>query len=1334
MLKKQSLRLSFPLLSALTVCSLVNYFCFTPVLTAAEIAPEKDIVVVGEESEEPEWKRMWDNGRAHTRNQQYEKAIPYYLEVLKQKPNIEEVKWELCRVYMETKQFDDASLLLDSLLELNGNRIEYLLSAGNISLLTQKENQAVLYFGQVLEKDPGGKFYIEALEGLIDALIGQGKKDLAIPLMEQLYGSGGVSPDLLLNLAQLLTKAGELKKANYYYQELINKYRISPQVVRQAASILEQLEEFDSAAALWERYLGEADDIRLRQKLADYYFSQKKYREALPHLIILLDHDVNRAEYLLQVGNIYLLTLGRADKALGYLETYTNEFPEGEDVSREIENIRLILANNLLSIVENSGVWMLWTDLAKITPDRVGIYRAMADLLEALGKNKELMEVLQIINIHRPEDLQIRLKLSSLYYQNKSYQRCLDTLNEINASDNLSADYFQLRMRCEQALKDDQALIASYRAYLDIFPADEAARVKAIMLGGAIGDLKAVHRLLRGYRKLDNKSSVSDLNILKAGVDALVLNQFYTEAESLVSDILQQKEIDENVYSLFSRQSARINYLRGMEYAAEQQLRVSLVKSSGTLDIIFDLIGNSIKNKDVKSALVWLTLAENQLAQDRRFNDMTDDVSGLNYYRLKTYQLSGKLKLMRKEAHAHLESLDRTKTYNSYDIEIFKLLIADYYRQKLYQLFKNTVYTYSNSLGNSGVMSVLFLLVDASEEGDLRDSLNTVFLQNSVAELFDIYDYLLLLKEAETASFLLEHLEARLPESVRLEISRAKVYLDQYQYDKAEKRYQTLVKRYPDEKYFYEQVIAIEGYSPESMGKTSLTGSADGRTVSKTDFSAADQQDYSVQKQLKMARELWLNDNETEALKIYENLELSLMEQLNPLLELIKYAPDYTSISQVSFWNSLLTSKHDIEILDYVMSSSFFASHLSDEISQKTAESYENYRWLKIVAKERIAKQALNQRKFYQAEKRYQELMEEENIQSENVYTDLATVYNRLGRYAKETELLEKIKEQQIYYPQLQTVFEKNINRRRPQLFFDGLFLKEDGRNGDIDIKQQYLGLGLKIQPTLYQEAGFLAGRNIYGNSEDSSILTSNALSVQYGLFFGNDAALNAKIGFEDIKETGSAYFLYDFRLSGRLAESVEGYLKMDQMLVRDTINSISEGILRRDIQAGITIDYVPRVFLGIDFTYRDYNDDNEGKKFHLWSSYRIFSDVSSLDITYDYIKLENEINSDPQFSDLGDLNEVDLGYWSPGNYWIHSLTARVKRELWPPGKRQSGTSFVAAQYGLGYEEGDNFIQQFELDILLEISTPFLLKGTFVSDWSDDFNRTMAYATFVYRW
>jgi len=316
----------------------------------------------------------------------------------------------------------------------------------------------------------------------------------------------------------------------------------------------------------------------------------------------------------------------------------------------------------------------------------------------------------------------------------------------------------------------------------------------------------------------------------------------------------------------------------------------------------------------------------------------------------------------------------------------------------------------------------------------------------------------------------------------------------------------------------------------------------------------------------------------------------------------------------------------------------------------------------------------------------------------------------------------------------LQTVVEKNENRRRPQLYLGGLFRDEDGRNGDIDIKQQYVGLGLRILPTLYQEAGFQAGRNIYGNSEDNSALTSNVFAAQYKYLFGNDAEVNVKIGFEDISEVGNAYYFYNLMLSGSLAESVNGYLSADQTLVSDTIQSLSEGIYRREIKAGLTIDYIPRIFLGMDVTYRDYNDDNDGKRFHLWSSYRIFSDASNFDITYDYVKMENKINSDEESLVDGELVGEDLGYWSPGNYWKHSLTAKVKRELWQPGKRQSGTSFVSAQYGIGYEAGDNFIQQFELDILLEISTPFLLKGTFVSDWSDDYNSTKAFASFVYRW
>ena len=275
---------------------------------------------------------------------------------------------------------------------------------------------------------------MQALEGLIQALVNQDKMKVAIPLMEQLYQSGGESPNLLLNLAQSLSKAGELKKSSYYYQELINKYRVSHEVIHQAASIYEQLEEIDAAAVLWDRYLNEApESLYLRQKLAEYYLTREKYQEALPHLIILLDHNVNREEYLLQTGKIYLLTLGRADKALGYYESYANEFPQGENVSSEIENIRLILANNLLSIVENDGVWMLWTDLAKITPDRVGIYRAMADVLEGLGyKVLTATDGLQAIEVYQRYQSEIDLVVLDVVMPRLGGPDALHAIKEIN--------------------------------------------------------------------------------------------------------------------------------------------------------------------------------------------------------------------------------------------------------------------------------------------------------------------------------------------------------------------------------------------------------------------------------------------------------------------------------------------------------------------------------------------------------------------------------------------------------------------------------------------------------------------------------------------------------------------------------------------------------------------------------------------------------------------------------------------------------------------------------------------------------------------------------------
>ena len=182
---------------------------------------------------------------------------------------------------------------------------------------------------------------------------------------------------------------------------------------------------------------------------------------------------------------------------------------------------------------------------------------AMADLLEALGKNKELLEVLQVINYHNPEDIETRLKLSSLYFTDKAYGRCLETLNEIRNRDNLPEEYFHLRMRCEKILNHDQALMTSYLEYLDLFPDDEHARLVAIALGGAVGDVSAVRKLMEGYRQRSRKETGSERTLVKSVVDALIMNQFLTEADRLVSAVTQKTTIDADTHSPSFRANLR---------------------------------------------------------------------------------------------------------------------------------------------------------------------------------------------------------------------------------------------------------------------------------------------------------------------------------------------------------------------------------------------------------------------------------------------------------------------------------------------------------------------------------------------------------------------------------------------------------------------------------------------------------------------------------------------------------------------------------------------------------------------------------------------------------
>jgi len=1332
------IRTSFHTIFCLQLVVLL-FFLWHQQILAAPIAPDKQITVISKDSKEPLWKQRWDMAREQTNRKDFLKAIELYNEVLKEKPHIEEVKWELSKVLIAIKDYEKASILLKSLIETDGDRIDYLISAGNIALFKQQYEQAGLYFGQAYEQDPGGKQAREALVGLIESLKAQRKTQITIPLIEQLYQRGEITPELLLDLARYTKETGILAKSQHYFSELVTKYRVTTSVLKESAYVIEEVGNIDEAALLWKRYIEEnPSDLEFRQKYVNYLLEKKRFSDALPDLLVLLDNNINRENLLLVTGKIYLFTQGRPDKALGYFERFRDEFPEGKDVSSDIANIQLIMANDLLSIVENDGVWMLWRDLAKITPDRIGIYRAMADLLENLNKEKELIEVLELITIHDPDDIDNLMKLSKLHMSKQEYSKCLTALKLGQKREDLPPSYYLVKASCEDGLGDDRARLQSYVLYLETNPGGEAIRKEAIRLAGDLGLVNILQDIYSPYLQNSKNGSKQTLDMSLLYIDALMKMQLYSQAYKELKRLIATFNKRPDYLIRLNTKRARLLLKQGFSFKSEQLLLQTAALHPLSAEVLLALGRFYLAKEDDKAATIWLYHIEQNdywLSNGKPLSQ--EQKSELFYQNLQLLELSGQKQEAINKASAYLATRAASKAIIQADGNILLFLAINHYLAKNYNKGQRIVDTYKKFInGSKQIKAINTLLEKAIIAGKASKSKpqKSANIARNIADALNASELLVEMHRYSLAKEYLTDLREEIPDSLRVMTLTAITDKALLAYDDAYSTYQTLHLSYPNETFFLkksQEIEYLQGNPKKIIDKNSVALKA---LLSEKDGVSEDKSLIIPGTTLLLARSLWTEDRWEDALKLYEILYEHLNQSVAKGIDQLKKTPGFDTLQKTSLWGTYIAPDSDKDILNIVMEPSFFSRYLQESIAQQATVFYEDYRWLQIISKEKDAKKSLYAAEFYQAEQTYKELLDVTDKGDELSFPELATIYSRLGRYAKETELLEKIKEKNIYYPVLEESAKKNKRQRQPQLSFDGAYKEELGRNGFKDITQKYTGIGLHIQPTLFQEIGFDAARNEYGNSSDSTLLKSYYILGNYSIIFNDYFQADINLGVEDFDTDGKTFILYDIGIKSYLEEHVGAYLLYKQYPVDDTIQSLAEGIYRQDVNAGLTLDYLPFIFLGFDFNLLNYSDNNQGKKFHLWSSYRLFGKRSTFDLAYHYEKFETSISNVEATSNLELPEASDVPYWSPGNYWKHLLAAEYRLELWPTGRYQSGTSYVSALYGIGYESETNLYQQLGINFFLEIIPSILLKGTFAYDWSDDYDRQETFASFVYRW
>lgn len=1325
-------------ITCLAVFVIVIQYCL-PIQAA--IAPERDVIIIDNQdrSDNPSWKTIWDEARMFSRNGKLEEAKKKYNKLLNVKPNIEEAKWEYCKVLVELKDWSDASMILESLLEIDPNRTDYLLKAGMVALKNKKYQPAVKYFGQVYRKRPFGPLAVEALEGVISGLEGMGKKQEAFPLQQQLYLRNPNNQKALLQLARLAKDLGWMEKAGFYYSSLVAKFKVEDGILIEAAFVYEKQNKEDKALYYQLKYLANHPKYLPFQKIvADYYLKSGKKRSALPHLLVLNEQGEGGDALLLQIADIYLKEKDRPDKALFYLEKFQRKHPDDQVIVKKIEHIQTKLAKDLLSIVLNDGADMLWSDLEKITLNRKAIFETMADLLAHREKDKELLQVLEIIHAHYPQDMKIVWRLAELAFKKQKYKECYDYLILIDKSGKQFPRYLSLKAQVEDLLGYQYEELSTFSQMLKENPDNLHARKIALKLAGNLGLVKVLQKLfLETPPSIKDKKALEELE--KYYIDGLIENRMFSNVMGTYHKILSRFSKNDKRGVNLKIRLAEGFYKEGQTFLAEQMLREIIGENVGVAKALEKLSQMAFEGGNLDWGKAWLYLLSQKTGVDLRGNDYVHWPEEVFYQKVELFVAERRFETAIMMLRDYLDQLTKYSVVNSKELK-FKA------RVNLCRiLFKNGQYEEAKSLihdllENPPEQIELIVILDKIKNIQAREenSKKKIGYDVDVSKLKPFPKFQAALYEFEYGSLkradrLVHSYLHMVPSSVNAKILEGKIFVTQKKFDKALKIYNNLSKEYPKEAFFRNQIMELEFKQgnfkklvreiPSETTKLPLYVSNSYEITTENDL---------YRRRLLLARSLWAEGQLEASIKVYESLlKTSVQKIFLQKIDSIKTGFHFSPLKR-SLWDKMTFSNtQDDDPMVAVMEPLFVGNHMGQPINLITANLYEKYRWQKLVQNELSAKQAVKRRDYHQAEKEYKALIKKGDS-DETIY-DLAKVYSRLELYGKEGELYERLKNKGSEYPELDALVKQNALKRLPRMSFDFLFLDEKGRDGYIDIRKRSGGIEGWRMPAFNQELDVRAERNYYISSDSSQTIWTSKINGTYTINLSDDTDFLINLGGKFANS--DANFLYKLQLKGRMNEFLSGDIAVGQAEVEDTIQALRDGIYYRDFGAGLKIDSFPRMFMGGDFRYREYTDENHQNRYHFWASYDLFGEVSFLQLKYDYTSLQNSKNNlGHDISLTTDLISGDLPYWSPNSYWQHMLTVRFKHNIDTENITHTSPSYYTLDYSFGYETNSEVINSVGFNIFLEMNRHFLLKGNFNYSDSGVYRMNTGMLSVIYRW
>ncbi len=1278
---------------------LVAVIFFSPCVAIAApsfVVPSKEIIpIIGQE--EPSWKKNWDEARLLVRQGMLEEAAFLYRKVLQEKPLAEVVTWEYCQLLFVLGRNNVLSPLLRQLIETDPYNNNYLSMAGFVDLSRGEYERAVQWLGEAYAAAPEGSSGVAVLAGLVDALCRLGHAQYAFPLMEQLYQRDPERPGLVENLAETAKKIGLLEKARGYYSMLIEQEEADERTLADAAEVLLAVNDNDGAAALWQRFLlKQPDNFEFRKMLAEYLQQRGRKKEALPHLLYLIENQPGfPRELLLVAGRIVFHDVGRADKALSLFEQYLQYMPEHQDVRAEIDAVQQQISKELLPIAENGKPQELWQDLGKITVDPRSIFLNMAGILEKRNKLVATVSLLNVLleNTDEEQDA-LLLRLVALNERLGKKQRAYELLCKVDNPVNRNNAWYRKKIQFERELGFDLVAYQTMRQLLKQSPRSRDVFMDVLRMAGNLGFLKDLEELGAQMEITGPKSYQDILDYCAALRKVGALQQ----AEELYDRLLQQSWLSKKQHHRTILDRAALYGEVDLTSKEQQQYRMLLAESPDDLEAIQALFAWAIETGDLDAAQILFDVFRKVTRSGDRNKDWSLEtiIAQVRLLEAKGDVGDAVALLKKKRIVTPSGRMTQAGIEKNVTVELCRILLASGKSREAEKLLPES-YRLS------------------------KDVVHFLCEQGSLERLFSLAGFAIQCGFLNEAEEILAAIIAKEPDSVRARLELARLYKRTKKWQQSSVLFRVLAQQFPKEPYYRYTSLELA----MRLGEYA-------KVITETE--SLKEKDYSKKLQFLRARALWATKQFEKSLLLYEEI---LSPSVNEVLQqqLAKRNIDFESLgtSGWPFWKRFyFDSSNRVDTLNSITEDGGFLALVGREAGQIVASLYAAYRYEKLVKDEYLARKAIAENRYIAAKKQYQKSLRDQ-VNSEWL-KDLAKIYQRLGDYDKEAVLYSVLTEQGETSPEVEESITQNKKLRSPYLGLEYAFWGRSGRDGAVDINRWAggVGFGLSLAPShtiklQYDELG-------YWDEADERSLDGRFFQFSGKWDFSQNTSLQYTLGYHILDDEVESNLLCQLRLERDFSGRLVGYLNYDRDVVADTIESLERGITVQEVALGVEIEANNGFSMGGELAEMWYSDGNNRARIALWSRYSFFTEFASFIFSYDFELLGNHDSDEESFHRNSDTNIYRLSYWSPGEYSRHRLSVEYKHLLKNFHLFEEDVSYYTLTLGAGFETDESAFFTAELDIFLEISDHFLLKGDLLYSGGNDYDESRFAASLVYRW